>query len=104
MMSEIDGISTKLGFWSAAIITLLVLVIDAGMALSIVPIPMTIITDIETYAATFGSWQMLHLIPSPINGASFPGAHAPYLSFCPPIKKDTVSAGLLLLHAQCGHP
>lgn len=59
-----DKLVCRLGFWSATIIALLVVLIDVGMILSAVLFPMTTITSIETYAATFTSWQMLPLIPS----------------------------------------
>ena len=55
---------SRLGFWSAAIIVLLVVLIDAGMILSAVLFPMTTITSIEVYASSFSSLQMLPFIPS----------------------------------------
>jgi hypothetical protein len=55
---------SRLGFWSAAIIALLVLLIDAGMILSTILFPMTTITSIEDYASSFNSLQMLPFIPS----------------------------------------
>lgn len=55
---------SRLGFWSAVIVALLVLLIDAGLILSTLFFPMTSITSIEAYASSFSSWQMLPLIPS----------------------------------------
>ena len=55
---------SRLGFWSAAIAALLVFLIDAGMILSAILFPMTTITNIEAYASSFNSLQMLPLIPS----------------------------------------
>ena len=66
-----DKIAAKLGFWSAAIAALLVLLIDVGMILSTALFPITTITSIETYAASFTSWQMLPLIPSLILAPTF---------------------------------
>ena len=54
----------RLGFWSATIIALLVALIDAGMILSTILFPMTTITNIEEYASSFNSLQMLPFIPS----------------------------------------
>ncbi len=59
-----DNISCRLGFWSAIIIALLVVLIDVGMVLSAILFPITSITSIEAYAASFSSWQMLPFIPS----------------------------------------
>jgi hypothetical protein len=60
----VDNISCRLGFWSALIIALLVVLIDVGMVLSAILFPITSITSIEAYAASFSSWQMLPFIPS----------------------------------------
>lgn len=60
-MNQLVG---RLGFWSAAIIVLLVALIDAGMILSAILFPMTTITRIEAYASSFSSLQMLSFIPS----------------------------------------
>jgi hypothetical protein len=54
----------QLGFWSAGIIALLVILIDAGMIASALLFPMTTINNVETYAGSFNSLQMLPLIPS----------------------------------------
>lgn len=59
-----NQLASRLGFWSAAIIVLLVVLIDAGMILSAVLFPMTTITSIEVYASSFSSVQMLPFIPS----------------------------------------
>jgi hypothetical protein len=56
--------ANRLGFWSAAIISLLVFLIDAGMILSTILFPSTNITSMEAYANSFNSWQMLPLVPS----------------------------------------
>ena len=54
----------RLGFWSAVIIVLLVVLIDVGVIVSAILFPMTSITSIETYASSFSSFQMLPFIPS----------------------------------------
>jgi len=54
----------RLGFWSAAIIVVLVALIDAGMILSTILFPMTAISSIESYATSFNSLQMLPFVPS----------------------------------------
>ena len=59
-----NQLASRLGFWSAAIIVLLVVLIDAGMILSAVLFPMTTITSMDAYAASFSSLQMLPFIPS----------------------------------------
>jgi hypothetical protein len=59
-----NKLASRLGFWSAVIIALLVVLIDAGMILSAILSPMTTITSIEAYASTFNSLQMLPFIPS----------------------------------------
>jgi hypothetical protein len=59
-----NKLASRLGFWSASIIALLVILIDAGMILSAILFPMTTITNIETYASAFNSLQMLPFIPS----------------------------------------
>jgi hypothetical protein len=55
---------SRLGFWSATIVALLVLLIDAGMIASAILFPMTTITSMEAYASSFNSLQMLPFIPS----------------------------------------
>ncbi len=59
-----DTLASRLGFWSAITIAVLVLLIDAGMIVSTVLFPMTSITSIEAYASSFSSSQMLPFIPS----------------------------------------
>ena len=59
-----NQLASRLGFWSAAIIVLLVVLIDAGMILSAILFPITTITSIEAYASSFSSLQMLPFIPS----------------------------------------
>ncbi len=56
--------TNKLGYWSALLIALLVILIDAGMIASNILYPITSITNIEQYAAQFSSLQMLPFIPS----------------------------------------
>jgi uncharacterized membrane protein len=60
----LNKLESQLGFWSAAVIALLVILIDAGMILSAILFPMTTITGIEAYTNTFNSLQMLPFIPS----------------------------------------
>ncbi len=59
-----DKYALLLGYWSAAIIALLVILIDVGMILSTILFPMTNITNMEAYASSFNSLQMLPFIPS----------------------------------------
>jgi hypothetical protein len=59
-----NKLTSTLGFWSATIIALLVFLIDAGMILSTILFPTTTITNIEAYASSFNSLQMLPFIPS----------------------------------------
>ncbi|MGZ4894704.1 MAG: hypothetical protein ACXV5N_12220 [Halobacteriota archaeon] len=59
-----DEFVCKLGFWSAVIIALLVVLIDIGMIWSAVLFPMTAIPSIEAYQQSFMSWQMLPLLPA----------------------------------------
>ena len=66
-----DKLFCRLGFWSAAIIAVLVAFIDVGMILSATLFPMTTITTIETYASSFTIWQMLPFIPSLILAPTF---------------------------------
>jgi hypothetical protein len=66
-----NRLASRLGFWSAAIITVLVILIDAGMISSAILFPMTTITSIEAYASTFNSLQMLPLVPSLILAPMF---------------------------------
>ncbi|HLN88541.1 MAG TPA: hypothetical protein VK253_00585 [Candidatus Binatia bacterium] len=66
-----DQFVSRLGFWSATIIVLLVALIDAGMILSAIFYPMTTITSVEAYADSFTSLQMLAFIPSLILAPMF---------------------------------
>jgi hypothetical protein len=66
-----NKIAYKLGFWSAATIALLVVIIDIGMILSTILFPITTIINIETYAESFTSLQMLPFIPSFILAPTF---------------------------------
>jgi hypothetical protein len=59
-----NKLTSVLGFWSAAIIATLVILIDAGMILSAILFPMTTITSMEAYTNSFNSLQMLPFIPS----------------------------------------
>jgi hypothetical protein len=60
----LNQLSNRLGLWSAAIIVLLVALIDAGMILSTILYPMTSISSMEAYASSFDSMQMVPFIPS----------------------------------------
>ena len=53
-----------MGFWSSVTIVFLVILIDVSMILSAVLFPMTAITNMETYASSFSSLQMLPFVPS----------------------------------------
>ncbi|MCW4030728.1 MAG: hypothetical protein NWE92_13920 [Candidatus Bathyarchaeota archaeon] len=66
-----NTLASRLGFWSALILAVLVFLIDAGMILSTILFPLTSITDIETYASTFSSSQMLPMVPSLALGTVF---------------------------------
>lgn len=57
-------IANRLGFWSAITIVVLISLIDVGMIISMVLFPMTSMTNMESYASTFSSSQMLPFIPS----------------------------------------
>lgn len=59
-----NRLANRLGFWSAVIIALLVVLIDVGMIASNLLYPITTITNIEAYAASFNSIQMLPFVPS----------------------------------------
>jgi len=59
-----DSVANRLGFWSAVIIVFLVVLVDAGMIVSAILLPMTSINSIEAYASSFSSFQMLPFIPS----------------------------------------
>lgn len=59
-----DTFTNRLGYWSAVIAAVLVILIDAGMIASAILFPMTSITNMETYADSFSSNQMLPFIPS----------------------------------------
>jgi hypothetical protein len=63
--------ASSLGFWSSAVIALLVILMDAGMILSSVLFPMNSITSVESYAKSFNSLQMLPFIPSLILAPMF---------------------------------
>jgi hypothetical protein len=68
----VNTLTCKIGFWSAILSALLVVLIDVGLVLSTVLFPITSITNIQIYAASFSSWQMLPLIPSMILAPVFP--------------------------------
>lgn len=55
---------SRLGFWSAAAIAVLVILIDVGMITSNILYPITTITNMADYAASFSSVQLLPFIPS----------------------------------------
>ncbi|MGZ7206509.1 MAG: hypothetical protein ACXVIV_07645 [Halobacteriota archaeon] len=66
-----DEFVCKLGFWSAVIIALLIVLIDVGLVWSVVLLPMTAIHSIEAYELSFASWQMLPLLPALILAPMF---------------------------------
>lgn len=68
---KISNPVNRLGFWSSAVIVVLVLLIDAGMILSTMFFPMTSVTTIEEYASSFSSVQMLPFIPSLVLAPAF---------------------------------
>jgi hypothetical protein len=68
---KMNKLASRLGFWSAAIVALLVFLIDAGLILSTIFFPMTTITSMEAYAGSFSNWQMLPLVPSLILAPTF---------------------------------
>ncbi len=59
-----NPLSGRIGFWSAVVLTVLVILIDVGMILSTLLFPMTTVTNIDSYAALFTSFQMLPFVPS----------------------------------------
>ncbi len=59
-----NQLAIRMGFWSAVTITALVILIDVGMILSTLLFPMTAISNMDAYAASFSSYQMLPFIPS----------------------------------------
>ncbi len=61
---RMNRLVSKFGFWSAIATVLLVILIDAGMIASAILYPMTTITSMEAYTASFSSLQMLPFIPS----------------------------------------
>ncbi len=61
----------RLELWSALVTGMLVLLIDVGMIASALLLPMNSITNIETYASSFSSYQMLPFIPSLMLGPVF---------------------------------
>jgi uncharacterized Tic20 family protein len=63
-VNDLKQLVNRLGYWSAIIIVLLVVLIDVGMILSAILYPMTAISSIEAYASSFNSMQMFPLIPS----------------------------------------
>jgi hypothetical protein len=61
---NVNMLVNRLGFWSAIIVALLVFLIDVGMIVSTLLFPMTSMTNMETYASSFSSIQMVPFIPS----------------------------------------
>jgi hypothetical protein len=59
-----NQLACRMGFWSAVTITVLVILIDVGMILSTLFFPITSVTNMDSYAASFSSFQMLPFIPS----------------------------------------
>jgi hypothetical protein len=67
-----DKLTCQLGFWSATITALLVIAIDTGMILSVLLLPpINATTNIEDYAASFTSAQMIPFIPSLLLAPAF---------------------------------
>jgi len=66
-----DTLAKRLGFLSAIAIALLVVLIDIGMVVSAILLPMTSINSIENYANSFAVSQMLPFIPSLMLGPFF---------------------------------
>lgn len=66
-----ESIASRIGFWSAATVTVLVILIDVGMILSTLLYPITTVTNIDSYAASFNSFQMLPFVPSLILAPAF---------------------------------
>ncbi len=66
-----EPIVKRLGFWSALATSLLVLFIDIGMIASMILLPMNSTANIEAYANSFSSLQMLPFIPSLMLGPMF---------------------------------
>jgi hypothetical protein len=67
----LDRLVDQIGFASAVVIAILVILIDVGMILSTLLFPMTSITSMEVYASSFSSLQMLPFIPSLMLGPVF---------------------------------
>jgi hypothetical protein len=59
-----NQLASRIGFWSAATIIALVILIDVGMILSTLLFPITTVTNSDSYAASFNSFQMLPFVPS----------------------------------------
>jgi hypothetical protein len=59
-----NQLASRLGFWSASTIIVLVILIDVGMILSTLLFPLTTVINIDSYAASFNSFQMLPFVPS----------------------------------------
>jgi hypothetical protein len=70
-MAGMDARAVRLGFWSAILIAVLVILIDAGMIISTIIFPMTSINSMDAYASSFSSSQMLPFIPSLVLGPVF---------------------------------
>jgi len=67
----VDKLVNRLGFWSASATAVLVLLVDVGMIVSAIFLPMNSITDMAAYASSFSSLQMLPFIPSLMLGPTF---------------------------------
>jgi hypothetical protein len=64
LRSRMNQLVECLGFWTAVVTAVLVILIDVGMIVSNILYPATSITSMEAYAAQFSSLQMLPFIPS----------------------------------------
>jgi hypothetical protein len=63
-VNDLKQLVNRLGYLSAIVIVLLVVLIDVGMILSAILYPMTTISSVEAYASSFNTMQMLPFIPS----------------------------------------
>ena len=89
-----DSVANRLGFWSAVIIVFLVVLIDAGLIVSAILLPMTSITSIEVYASSFSNFQMLPFIPSLLLGPMFVIMMLSIHDYAPQEKKMLSQLGL----------
>ena len=89
-------LTSRLGFWSAVAIVVIVVLIDVGMIASALLFPMNTITNIEDYAGSFSSIQMLPFIPSLILAPLFVVMMHSIHHIAPQDKKILTQLGWLL--------